>query len=213
VLARKEVEALVGKERALGAGLWRDLVRVPPSGTWERRRADLFGDAQAWVGAPRGTAEEGVAFLVRRYLTGFGPAAPADIAGWAGLPATDVAAALARLSLRRFRTDDGSELVDLPRLPLPDPDTPAPARFLPTYDATLLAHARRANILPEEHRTKVFHTKMPQSVGTFLVDGSVAGIWRLDAGGRVVPEPFERLDAADRRAVDTEAERLTAFHA
>jgi len=33
-----------------GAGLWVDMVRVPPSGTWERRRADLFGLAEAWVG-------------------------------------------------------------------------------------------------------------------------------------------------------------------
>jgi hypothetical protein len=28
-----------------GAGLWLDMVRVPPSGTWERRRADLYGPA------------------------------------------------------------------------------------------------------------------------------------------------------------------------
>ena len=211
VLTRKDLDAIAGKEHAIGVGLWRDLVRVPPSGTWDRRRADLFGDAEAWLGAADATPQEGAELLVRRYLSGFGPAAPADVAAWAGIPVTDVTAALERLPLRRFRAEDGTALVDLPRLPLPAADTPAPVRFLPTFDATLLAHARRARILPEEHRPKVFHTKMPQSVGTFLVDGSVAGRWRLDRGGRVVAEPFGRLDAADRRALDAEAERLAAF--
>ena len=67
-------------------------------------------------------------------------------------------------------------------------------RFLPTWDAVLLAHARRSGILPEEHRPRIFNTKMPQSIGTFLVDGSVAGTWKLD-GGRIRTERFEKLDA------------------
>jgi hypothetical protein len=119
---------------------------------------------------------------------------------------------LARMTLRRFAAEDGAELVDLPRAPLPDAETPAPVRFLPTYDATLLVHARRAAILPEEHRRKVFHVKMPQSVPTFLVDGQVAGLWRY-AQGRVVTEPFAPLAAAARREVAQEAERLAEFHA
>jgi hypothetical protein len=85
-------------------------------------------------------------------------------------------------------------------------------RFLPTWDATLLAHARRAAILPEEHRPRIFHTKMPQSVPTFLVDGAVAGIWRHD-GGKVSLDPFHRLDRATTRALREEAARLAAFHA
>jgi hypothetical protein len=210
-LWRKDVEALVGRPHAGGVGLWTDLVRVPPSGTWERRRADLWGDAEAWLGPPRATADDGVELLVRRYLGAFGPATRADIASWTGLPAGALAPGLARLALRRLRGPDGEELLDLPRAPLPDAQTPAPVRFLPTYDATLLAHARRANILPAEHRPRIFNTKMPQSIGTFLVDGTVAGTWRLE-GDRVAPEPFGRLDASDRRAVADEAERLTAFH-
>jgi hypothetical protein len=80
-------------------------------------------------------------------------------------------------------------------------------RFLPTWDAVLLVHARRTGILPEEHRARVFSTKTPQSVGTFLVDGAVAGAWRPD--GTI--EPFTRLTAAQRRAVDAEAGRLAEF--
>ena len=100
--------------------------------------------------------------------------------------------------------------MDLPRAPLPPADTPAPVRFLPTYDATLLVHARRTQILPERHRTRVFNTKMPQSVGTFLVDGAVAGAWR-PRDGRIEIEPFEGLPRARRRAVNAEAELLRRF--
>jgi hypothetical protein len=131
---------------------------------------------------------------------------------FSGIPATELAPALDRLELRRFRSHDDEELLDLPRAPLPDPDTPAPVRFLPTYDATLLVHARRTGVLPEEHRPRIFHTKAPQSFPTFLVDGAVAGTWRSEKGA-IDLTPFGRLDAATRRELAAEAERLAAFHA
>lgn len=93
---------------------------------------------------------------------------------------------------------------------LPDPDTPAPVRFLPTWDAVLLAHARRTAILAEEHRPLIFTSKNPQSVGTFLVDGRVAGTRRL-TDGRVVTSAFERLDDDTTAEVEAEADRLAAF--
>jgi len=116
------------------------------------------------------------------------------------------------LRLRRFRSEGGDELLDVPRAPLPPADTPAPVRFLPTWDATLLAHARRTQILPEEHRSRVFNTRTPQSMPTFLVDGAVAGTWRHD-GGAIDLEPFGPLDRASARALREEAARLQAFHA
>jgi hypothetical protein len=149
--------------------------------------------------------------LVRRYLRGFGPAAPRDIAEWAGLPPERIAAALKRLSLWRFRDQEGEELVDLPRAPLPAAETPAPVRFLPVWDAILLAHARRAGILAEEDRPRIFNPKYPQSAHTFLVDGRVAGTWKYD-GDRVRVEPFGRLDKKARAELREEAERLTALH-
>jgi winged helix DNA-binding protein len=207
---RAEIEDVLGRPAGLGVGMWLDLVRVPPSGTWERRRADLCAAAEDWLGPPAVSPEQAVNHLVRRYLTGFGPAAATDVANWAGLPLRDLTAVLDRLELRRFRAETGEELLDLPRAPLPDAHTPAPVRFLPTWDATLLAHARRSGILPEEHRPKVFHTKTPQSIGTFLVDGVVAGTWREEKG-RIVTQPFGRLDAASRRELREEAELLAAF--
>jgi hypothetical protein len=213
-MRRAEVEALIGKRAAQAVNLWLNLVRAPPSGTWERRRADLYAAARDWLGPPPAGAGEaaGLELLVRRYLAAFGPATRADLASWAGVPAPQLEPAFAAVPLRRFRSEDGAELVDLPRAPLPAADTPAPVRFLPTWDATLLVHARRTQILPEEHRPRIFHTKTPQSVPTFLVDGAVAGIWRYD-GGRVDLEPFGRLDRTTTRALREEAARLAAFHA
>jgi hypothetical protein len=195
-----------------GVGMWLDLVRVPPSGTWEQRRADLYALADDWLGESEATAEQGLELLVRRYLSGFGPGSLKDLANWAGLPAALLKPVVEGLKLRRFRDERGGELLDLPRAPLPDPETPAPVRFLPVWDATLLVHARRTQILPEQYRTRVFGTKTPQSVNTFLVDGRVAGTWKYDRG-RVVVEPFERLARDVRREVDEEAARLTGFHA
>ena len=209
-LLRRDIEGLLGKEAARGVGLWLDLVRVPPLGTWERRRADLYGLAEDWLPPVEVSKADAVARVVGSYLSGFGPAPPDDIANWAGMKITDVKRALARIELRRFRGPDGDELLDLPDAPLPDPDTPAPPRFLPVWDATLLVHARRTQILPEELRPRVFNIRLPHGVSTFLVDGAVAGAWRFE-GGRVVVEPFVRLDPADRQAVDEEAERLALY--
>ena len=199
------------RESPWGFGHWLDLIRVPPAGTWEQRRASMFALAAEWVGVLDKTEEEGIEHLARRYLGGFGPASRNDISSWSKVTMAKLAPVLARMTLRRFRDEQGKELLDLPRAPLPDPETPAPARFLPTWDATLLVHARRTGILPEKHRALVFSTKTPQSVGTFLVDGAVAGTWRHDAG-RVETKAFERLDRAVLREVREEADRLAAFH-
>ena len=194
------------------ASLWVDLVRVPPSGTWERRRADRLGLATDWVGPADSDEDMGLAHLVRAYLRAFGPAPWRDIGLWAGISAAEAKRGGQGLSLVRHRDKDGNELLDLPDAPLPDPATRAPVRFLPHWEAVLLVHARRTGILPEEHRGKVFQTKNPFSVGTVLVDGHVAAAWSL-RDGRIVVDPYEAFGAADRRAVEDEREALEAFHA
>jgi hypothetical protein len=214
-LRRAEIDELLGRPGSVvlgGVGMWVDLVRAPPSGTWERRRADLYAAAEEWLGPTEVKRVDGVEHLVRSYLRGFGPASRKEIADWAALPVGRIAPALKRLELRSFESEDGDELLDLPRAPLPDPDTPAPVRLLPVWDATLLVHARRTGILPEEFRPRVFNVKTPQSMNTFLVDGAVAGAWSYE-DGRVRLDPFRRLGAATRRELEAEAERLGAFHA
>jgi len=199
-----------------GVSAWLDVVRAPPSGTWERRRADLFAAAADWLRRSSSASEEdGLAHLLRRYLAGFGPAPLADAANWAGVPVSALRPAAERLRLRTFRNEEGGVLLDVPRAPLPDGRAPAPVRFLPTWDATLLVHARRTQILPEAFRPRVFDVRPPPSVAPFLVDGAVAGAWRVERSARKATlklEPFAPLPAAAGRAVRHEAERLVRFH-
>ena len=211
---RSEIVAALGADAATwnGLGLWLDLVRVPPSGTWEHRRADLYALAERVIGPPpAGTTEaSGRDLLVRRYLAAFGPASPSDVSSFTGLPRSLLVPVIERLPVRRFRDERGDELLDMPRGPIPDARTPAPVRFLPTWDATLLVHARRTQILPEPVRPVIFNTKTPHSMATFLVDGQVAGTWRLD-DGQVRVSAFGDMTATAWRGVRDEAERLEAF--
>lgn len=169
--------------------------------------------SEEWVGPPPKDAIEdsGLQLLLRRYLGGFGPAPLRDAASWAGVPPGALEPIADRLGVRRFRDEAGKQLLDLPEAPLPDADTAAPVRFLPTWDATLLAHARRTQILGEDHRPLLFSSKSPQSLPSFLVDGRVAGTWRFDHG-RIRTDPFELLPASARRDLDAEADRLLEVH-
>jgi hypothetical protein len=208
-LHRNELVALVGKDAFQASDL--NLVRVPPSGTWEHRRADLYAAAEDWVGPNDADAEAGRELLVRRYLAAFGPARAADIQGWAAIGLPRIKAVLERLELRRFRDEHGRDLVDLPRAPLPDPETPAPARFIPVWEAMLLVHARRTGVLTEDFRPILFNSRLPASMSTFLLDGVVAGAWRYERG-RILLQPFRKLTRAERAQLKDEQERLAAFH-
>lgn len=192
------------------AGLWVDLVRVPPQGTWDRPRADNYWLASRWV-EPAGMEEaDARRFLVRRYLAAFGPATIGDASGFTGLPVSELRPLLAGMELRRFGDESGRELLDVSDAPLPDPETPAPVRFIGSFDPSLLVQARRTQILPEEFRSVIFNTRTPQSWNTFLVDGQVAGTWTYDRAG-VALQPLRELTADEHQAVEQEAHRLEAF--
>ncbi len=199
-----------------GVALWLDLLRVPPQATWDRPQADLFALAQNWLGPQALSSEEvaeseGLDFLLRRYLRAFGPGSLSDAASWAGVPARWFEPSADRLDLRRFRHTNGATLFDLPYGPIPDADVEAPVRFLPSWDATLLVHARRANLVPEHRRDQIFGGEKPNLIGTFLVDGVVAGTWRCP-DGVVIFEPFEPLTDKARVEVESEAANLAEFH-
>ena len=153
---------------------------------------------------------EARAEILRRYLAAFGPASRRDIVAWSMMHVPELQRALDVLEpLRRFRDEHGRELLDVPRAPLPDPDTPAPVRFLPKWDNVLLAFADRTRVLPEEYRKTVFRTN-GDVAQTFLVDGLVAGMWRVETG-RLVLEPFAEISRSVRRELEDEAGRLEAF--
>ena len=194
-----------------GFGLWVDLVRIPPPGTWDRPRADLYGLAEEWLPPPRHLAEDDARdMLLQRYLAAFGPARLADASNWTGLPVAELRPVATRLGLCRFRDQQGRELLDLPDAPLPDPDTPAPPRFLPSFDATLLIQARRTQILPEAYRPHIFNVRTPQSWNTFLLDGQVAGTWSY-ADGQIALDPLRKLSRQEARSLDDELHGLQRF--
>lgn len=180
-MKRTDLIAELGVDSSLwiGIGLWVDMVRVPPSGTWDHRRADLYGLAETWVGPEDATEEQGIDHLIRRYLAAFGPATVGDLASWSGFSLPVLAPRLAAMETASYRDTAGKELFDLPGAPLPDPQMPAPVRFLPTWDASLLVHCRRAGILPEEYRPRISHQEPP-------VGGHVPG---RREGGRHLEEP------------------------
>lgn len=149
--------------------------------------------------------------LVRRYLAAFGPATRADIADWSGLRVADFAPALEALEpLRRFRNEEGKQLLDLPRAPLPPADTPAPVRFLPKWDNTLLAHADRRRVVSDELRKGVI-AKNGDVAATILVDGIVVGTWTYARQEKVRIELAAPISRNDRRQVEEEAARLEAW--
>ena len=150
--------------------------------------------------------------LIRRYLGAFGPAPHKDIASWMGTKVGQMREIADRLELRSLRDEGGGILLDLPGASLPDPETPAPPRFLAVWDAALLVHARRTLILPEALRPLIFNTKTPHSHNTFLLDGQVAGTWRYE-GGEITLTPLRPLTAQETASLDDEAHRLATFHA
>jgi hypothetical protein len=152
---------------------------------------------------------EARAEMLRRYLAAFGPSTRKDINLWSMMHMPEIDAALALLDLRRFRDEQGRELLDVPRAPLPDADTPAPVRFLPKWDNVLLAHFDRSRILPDGQRRLIIGNN-GDVTQTFLVDGFVAGTWRIEEG-RVAVAPFTRLSRATRSELEDEAARLEAF--
>ncbi len=152
---------------------------------------------------------EARAEMLRRYLSAFGPATHRDLVQWSMMHVPEIDRALERLELRRFRDEQGRELLDVPDGLLPDADAPAPVRFLPKWDNVLLAWADRTRVLPEPYRRTVIGQN-GDVAQTFLVDGFVAGTWRVE-DARVALEPFTKLSREAAAEVADEAARLEAF--
>lgn len=183
-------------------------VQVTPRGLWRRSGGSAFTTTEAWLGASPDPAAD-VGTLVLRYLAAFGPATPADFLYWSGVPGPGEIFERLRPRLRTVRDEDGRELFDVPRAPLPDPDLPAPVRFLPEYDNVTIGHKDRTRIVPEgiPRFTEV-------GWGSVLADGTVSARWRLvetKSGATLRIEPFRRLTREERADSRVEAERLAAF--
>ena len=184
------------------------LVQLPPAGFWrERGRPSFTVDPR-----PLPEPAEAAALVLARYLAAFGPASRRDVAAWAGVPQRDFAEAWERLEVVSYRAEDGTELLDLPRRPLPPASTPLPVRFLSRWDQPLLAYADRERIIPAAVQPLKLTLSGNQTV---LVDGRVAASWwlRRARGGRVQVDitPHVDISRSARAAVRAEATRTARF--
>ena len=191
------------------------LVQVPPRAVWGQAGQSLHTSAESWLGRPL-DPQPSLTGLVQRYLAAFGPATIADIQAWSGLTRLREPVAALRGELRTFRDENGRELFDLPEAPRPDPGTPAPVCLAAEFDNLVLSHADRTRIISDESKGRMF-TRNGIFPGTVLIDGFVAGMWRIDRARdavTLIAEMFrERVSAGDRDAITAEGLRMLAFAA
>jgi hypothetical protein len=202
-----------GDERAMGYAVRTQLplVQVPTEVEWGFPASSDFTLADVWLGKALST-EQRPDDLVLRYLAGYGPASPKDMQTWAGLVVGEAFERL-RPKLKTFRDEQGKELFDLPKSPRPETNTPAPVRFIPDYDNLVLSHANRTRVIADEHRPALV-TRNLQVRATFLVDGFVAGTWRIErtkGSAMLVIEPFDKLSGKASGELMAEGKLLLSF--
>jgi Winged helix DNA-binding domain len=170
------------------------LVQTTPRGLWGESGQARWSLTEDWVGA-RLDSEATTDKYVLRYLRAFGPATTADLRTWSGLTGLGEVMKRLRPRLRAFRDEAGRELLDVEDGLLPDPDTPAPPRFLPEYDNVALSHADRSRLVPRQ--------RVPGY--PLLVDGFHT------AGWKVTGETIAITGATHDDEIEEEGLRLLAF--
>jgi hypothetical protein len=188
------------------------LVQVPPRGVWGASGQPRRTSLEAWLGRPLGKKPSPDAMIVR-YLAAFGPATVGDARAWSGLSALSEVFERLRPGLRTFRDESGRELFDVPDGPLPDPETPAPVRFLPVYDNLVLSHADRSRIVRRSNPGRVGYMERA-SFGSVLIDGFVGATWTLKRSPKSATLRLAFIDRQPKReraAAEDEAARLLTF--
>lgn len=187
------------------------LIHVPPAGTWDSHRPAALATAEGWLGSQAAEAATPET-LMRRYLAAFGPASAQDISVWSGL--TGFASVVKRMpDLITFSDENGVVLFDLPDAPRPGPDVPAPVRLLPEYDNLLLAHADRKRVIADAYRARVY-TNNGIIRACVLIDGFVAGIWKLTTTDDIAQVRIELFDGTRKQdRLDLEAEAMSLLMA
>ncbi|MET9373867.1 winged helix DNA-binding domain-containing protein [Streptomyces sp. NPDC002992] len=184
------------------------LVQVTPRGLWRRSGQVSLTTAETWLGRPAAPVPA-PDDTVLRYLAAFGPASVKDMQTWCGLTRLREAFERLRPRLLTFQDEHGVELFDLPDAPRPDEDTPAPPRFLPEFDNLVLSHADRTRVVSPEARSRTW--KGNQAYCVFLLDGLLAGLWRLEETKErttMIIQPFGSPNKPQRAELEAEAVRM-----
>lgn len=151
--------------------------------------------------------------LVLRYLAALGPASIADAQNFLGMTKLKDSFERLRPKLVTFVDEKKRELFDLPNSPRPGADADAPVRFLPDFDNVVMGHQDRTRFVSEEHKPYIYLKGLVVN-RTYLIDGRVAGTWRVDAtkkAATLVVEPFAAIPKKWKSAVEEEAATLARF--
>ncbi len=179
------------------------LLMVPTEDTFGWPADSRFALAEERIGK-LGSEREGRRAFVLDYLAAFGPASVQDAQAASGFAAlTPEFAALEKpgelLRLQGPGEGASAQLFDLVDAPRPPAKTAAPARLLPEFDSSLLAHRDRARIVPPAHRAKVSLPGL-RIPATFLLDGFVAGTWAVEGRGAKATITFQPFDGPSEQA-------------
>ncbi len=185
------------------------VVRTRPVGTWISNQY-RWSPIEAWL--PEGWAEWPVeaarAELARCWLAMFGPATIADLKWWAGWTLGETRRALAEVGTVEVDLDGeaGVMLVDDQE---PTPPADPWTALLPALDPTVMGWAAREWYLGE-HRSTLFD-RNGNAGPTIWWDGRVVGGWAQRRSGEIVIRLLEDVGSDAVAAVESEADRLSAW--
>ena len=187
------------------------LIQIPPTRIWGSGHAPISTRVQNWLPRPhrRPIPRE---TLVRRYLAAYGPASVMDMQAWCGMTKLGEVFQALRPELLTFEGEDGRELFDLPDAPRPDPEVPAPQRFLPLYDNVYLGFDNRRRMLEENDLKRV--NMLGEYKPAVLVDGIISAGWSItDKKGAAVLdiEPYHTLRKSDLEPLQAEGLAFLKF--
>ncbi len=189
------------------------LVQIPPRGLWRGKGTPTYRLFHDWAGPgePAVIGDEARKDLIRLYLRGFGPATLKGIGTWSGLTGLGplVQAMVDDWELVTMTGPDGEELFDLDGLDIIGEDVPAPVRLLAPYDNVVVAQADRRRIADDD-RYRSLATPNGRMPGLVLVDGRLAGSWRI-VDGRVETTLMVDPPRAVCADLDAETQRLQEF--
>jgi len=195
------------------------LVRARPRGTWRSTLYEyaLLSDWLPGVDLESVTPQEARTWLVRRYLSAFGPVTFDDVRWWTGFTKGETKEALDALEPEIVQVtvegsgngywvlaDDAQQLRSFT-----PPDGPY-VSLLPCLDPYIMGYRDRNRFLAPDHRAKLFD-RAGNAVPTVWVNGRVVGAWGQRKDGSVIYGLFEQLGDGERALLEDEARRLSDF--
>jgi hypothetical protein len=153
--------------------------------------------------------EEAIKEMMRRYFAVYGPATLSDFKYWTGMTLASFQSVFQSIQNELQEVEvEGMKGKRFLYGNLVSPKIPR-VKLLAKFDPLTMGHADKTLFLSEKERTQVFRIAA-QVEAVVLVDGRMAGTWRLNrkgSGAEVVIEPFRKIAKARGPAIEREARK------